>query len=98
MTPARPFDPAKHQWGALELAARYSQVTVDPDAFRRGLADPAVSASDAKAYTVGLNWYLNRSVKAQFNWERTDFDRSLKFGADKRDHEDVFLTRFQIAF
>jgi phosphate-selective porin OprO and OprP len=98
VTPAKPFDREKRQWGAVELAARYARVNVDDDAFRLGFADPAVSASDAKAITLGLNWYLNRNVKAQFNWERTDFDRSIRFGADSRDHEDVFLTRLQLAF
>jgi phosphate-selective porin OprO and OprP len=98
VTPAKPFDREKKQWGAVELAARYARVSVDDDAFRLGFADPAVSASDAKAFTLGLNWYLNRNVKAQFNWERTDFDRSIRFGSDSRDHEDVFLTRLQLAF
>src|SRR5439155_1773271 len=98
VVPAKPFDPKNHQWGAFELAGRYSQVKIDNDAFRLGLADPAASASSAKAWTIGLNWYLNRSVKAMFNYERTDFNRSIKFGTDKRDHEDVFLTRLQLAF
>jgi phosphate-selective porin OprO and OprP len=98
VTPAKPFDPKNGQWGAFELAARLSQIHVDQDAFRLGLADPTASASDAHAYTLGLNWYLNRAVKAQFNYERTVFDRSIKFGSDKRDHEDVFLTELQLAF
>ncbi len=98
VTPAKPFDREKRQWGALELAARYGKVKVDNDAFRLGLADPAVSASDAKAFTLGLNWYLNRNVKAQFNYERTDFNRSIRFGNDAMDHEDTFLTRVQVAF
>jgi phosphate-selective porin OprO and OprP len=98
VTPAKPFDPKNGQWGAFELAARLSQIHVDQDAFRLGLADPTASASDAHAYTLGLNWYLNRAVKAQFNYERTVFDRSIKFGSDKRDHEDVFVTELQLAF
>ena len=92
------YDPKSGQWGAFELAARLSQVHADRDAFRLGLADPTASASNAHAYTLGLNWYLNRAVKAQFNYERTVFDRSIKFGSDKRDHEDVFLTELQLAF
>lgn len=97
-SPARAFDPSKHQWGAWELAARYARVNVDKDAFRLGFADPAASASDARAITLGLNWYLNRALKAQFNWERTDFNRRINFGTDQRDHEDVLLTQFQLAF
>jgi phosphate-selective porin OprO/OprP len=97
-TPAKPFDPGKRQWGAWELAARYSRVNIDGDAFRLGFANPTASARSAKAFTLGFNWYLNKAVKAQFNWERTDFDRSIKFGSDTLDHEDVLLTQFQLAF
>jgi hypothetical protein len=35
--------------------------------------------------------------KVQFNYERTDFDGKPKLGSDIRDHEDVLITRFQIA-
>jgi hypothetical protein len=45
-----------------------------------------------------LNWYLNRPLKAQFNYERTNFNRGIKFGSDVRDHEDLFLSQFQVAF
>jgi phosphate-selective porin OprO and OprP len=97
--PAKPFDPSKHQWGAWEVVARYSRVNIDDEAFQKGLADPTASASDAKAFTLGLNWYLNKVFKAQFNWEHTDFNRKIKFtGEDPRDHEDVLLTQFQLSF
>jgi hypothetical protein len=32
------------------------------------------------------------------NWERTEFDEEVSFGRFDRDHEDVLLTRFQIAY
>jgi phosphate-selective porin OprO/OprP len=98
IAPAKPFDPRNGEWGAFELAFRWGQVTLDRDAFTQGFADPATSAREATAYTLGLNWYLNRAVKAQLNYERTDFDRAIPFGARSRDHEDLFLTRFQIAY
>jgi phosphate-selective porin OprO/OprP len=98
VTPKKPFDPKKGQWGAFEVGLRYSRVDVDDDAFSRGFASAASSASRAAAWTLGLNWYLNRNLKLQLNYERTDFNRSLLFGSDSRDHEDVFLSRFQLAF
>jgi len=98
ISPAKPFDPQANQWGAVEVAARYSHVCVDPDVFRLGLADPVTAASKANALTFGLNWYLNRAVKVQLNYERTNFNRGIRFGTDVRDHEDVFLSRLQVAF
>jgi phosphate-selective porin OprO/OprP len=97
-TPVKPFDPNKRQWGAVELAARYSRVNIDDEAFTKGFADPTQSAGDAKAFTLGVNWYLNKALKAQFNWERTDFDRSIRFGTEQLDHEDVLLTQLQLSF
>jgi hypothetical protein len=32
------------------------------------------------------------------NYERTWFDTAVEFGDSLRDHEDVILTRFQIAY
>ena len=45
VTPARPFDPSKKQWGALEVAARAHALDVDDDVFTQGLADPTKAAS-----------------------------------------------------
>ena len=98
VVPKRNFEPGTGGIGAVELAARYSQVRADRDLFRLGFADAAVSASDAKAFTLGVNWYLNPSVKLQLNYERTDFNRGLNFGGTRLDHEDVFLSRLQVSF
>src|SRR5581483_4869961 len=62
VSPIRPFDPPSGKWGAFEIAARYSVLTVDPDAFPT-FSDPALSAREARAVAAGLNWYLNKTVK-----------------------------------
>jgi phosphate-selective porin OprO/OprP len=98
VSPRTPLDPRAGGWGALELAARYAHVRVDPDAFRLGFADPTAAASRANALGIGLNWYLNQAVKLQLNYERTNFNRGITFGSAVRDHEDVFLSRFQVVF
>ena len=38
------------------------------------LADPTKYSSGATEMTLGLNWYLNRWVRAQLNWEHVWFD------------------------
>lgn len=93
--PKRPFDPRIGAWGAFELAARYSQLHVDKDAFPV-FADPQKSAREARAWAVGLNWYLNTNVKLVVDYEQTSFDG----GSAKGDREDekVVFSRLQIAF
>ncbi len=98
--PNNVFSLANHTWGAFELVARYHQLDIDDAAFVGGAAsfsDPNVSASQASAYGLGLNWYLNENLKWVLNYEQTSFDGGAAGGAD-RDDEKVFLTRFAVGF
>ena len=59
------------------------------------------SASRATAYTVGLNWYLNKFVKFVADYEETWFNGGSaagRTGIGDRPTERVFDTRWQIAF
>jgi phosphate-selective porin OprO/OprP len=98
VNPINPFDPFNGRWGAFELAARGSQMWIDQDLFREGLADKTAAAKQADNWGIGVNWYLNRNVRLMANWEHTWFDRYIKFGGNTRDHEDAILGRFQLAF
>ena len=87
-------------WGAFELVARYQEMDVGDEAFAGGansFADPAASPSQASAYGVGVNWYLNENYKWQLDYERTSFEGGAAGGAD-RDDEEVFLTRIAVGF
>jgi phosphate-selective porin OprO/OprP len=97
LVPKRPFSLNGGGWGAWELAARYSKLDVDNDVFP-DFADEARTASEARSWAVGVNWYLNRNVKLQVNYEQTDFetaDRTTPF-LDKG--EKVIFARAQVAF
>jgi phosphate-selective porin OprO/OprP len=83
-------------FGAFELAARFHEINFDTELFPL-FANPSTSAKNARSITVGLNWYLNRNLKMQFNYERTLFQGGAAKGADMGS-EDAFLTRLQLAF
>lgn len=92
VTPLKPFALGGDGWGAWEVAARVSQLTIDPDAFSLGYANKKTSVSEALSYTLGVNWHLNKNVKLSVNYERTDFkDGNFR-------NEDVVLTRAQVSF
>ncbi len=100
--PTRPFNPAAGQWGAVQLVARYAQLNIDSDAFPM-FADPAVSARSADAWSVGLNWYLNRNVLVKTSFSRTTFSGGGGAGSTApaivtRQPENVLFTRIQLAF
>ncbi|MDX1975868.1 MAG: porin [Rickettsiales bacterium] len=90
------FAPSKGQWGAFEVLGRVGRLDVDSDAFPL-FADDTVSASQANEYTAGLTWYLNNSVKVNFNYSYTTFEGGAAGGTDRED-EKVLLTRTQFRF
>ncbi len=98
VTPINPFDPLNGRWGAFELATQYSTLDVDPEAFRLGFASRPTSTQSAQTFGVGVNWYLNKNFKLQADWYNTSFDTPVSFGDKLRDHENVILTQFQIAY
>ncbi len=99
--PRDSFSVEKGSFGAFELAARYNELRVDPDAFDDGYANPLVSAQRARAWGAGVNWYLNRWIKLMFDYEQTFFEDggggTLANPGD-RDDEKVFFFRTQLAF
>jgi phosphate-selective porin OprO/OprP len=95
VSPKKNFDPKNHTWGAFELAARYSKLDLDEDTFPT-YANPASSARSATAWAVGLNWYLNKSLKVMLDYEATQFDGGAATG--DREDENILFSRFQISF
>ena len=102
LTPKHPFDLRKGQWGAWQVVGRYASLTEDGDALADGLV-AAGSASKANAWSAGLNWYLNRNIRANVSYSRTEF--SDIGGAGGSNHasvtgraENVLFTRIQLAF
>ena len=88
--PRAPFDPATGQWGALQAAVRYGELTVDDDVFAAGVA-AANASHKAKQLTLGVNWFLNTFVKVYGTFERFSFD-------GERVAEHSILFRTQLAF
>ncbi len=94
--PSSPFKPGKDGWGAFEVVGRYGVLDVDDDAFPL-FADPSVSASKAKAWTLGLNWYLTSNLKLVVNYLDTRFEGGAAAGADREDEKAIF-SRLQVSF
>jgi len=102
VTPRQPFDPRNGGWGALQLVARYAELDVDKAAFPV-FANPATSASEAHAWAIGLNWYLNSNIRVNASFSRTTFTGGGGAGtsvpaAVTQHPEDVFFTRIQLSF
>ena len=84
--PARPLDPSKGDWGALELAARYSHLDLNDSGLNGGQMDNV---------TLGANWYLNNNVRLMGNYIMVDTD-SNAVTAD--DDPNIAIVRSQVKF
>ena len=102
VTPRRPFDPRNGKWGAFQIVGRYTELDIDNDTFPL-FSNPLTSASAAKSWSAGLNWYLNRNLRLNASYSRTTFTGGGDAGTTSpatvtRQPEEVFLTRAQLAF
>ncbi len=107
ITPRQNFDPRLNQWGAWQLVARYANLSVDDDAFKgstvnTSLANPTTSADGAQAWALGLNWYLNKNIRANLSFSHTTFSsyagNKFAAGSVPAQSENVLFTRIQLAF
>jgi phosphate-selective porin OprO/OprP len=89
-------------WGAWEIAARYTGLSFDNDAFRPGAQRLATanSVGGAHSWGLGINWYLTANLKAQFSYQQTFFDDAPNRVPGTRGigDENAFFTRLQVNF
>jgi phosphate-selective porin OprO/OprP len=95
VSPRNPLNPSEGKWGAFQLAARYNELRIDPNAFPL-YANAAVSAQRARGYGVAADWYLNDVVKVIADFEQTFFVGGATVG--NRPSEKVIEARLQVAF
>jgi phosphate-selective porin OprO and OprP len=96
LRPDKPFDPARDQWGAVELVARVHALEVGRGTVAAGLIDPARSVRKIVAWAGGLNWLLTRNVKQVVDFEHASFTGGAATG--DRDSENTIFIRTQFSF
>jgi phosphate-selective porin OprO/OprP len=72
--PANDFNPAQGDWGAWEVAARYSDTDLDYNENSLVTADQ-VRGGNQKIFSAGLNFYPDYNVKFMFDWQNVDISR-----------------------
>ena len=103
VVPRTSFQPSAGQWGAFQLVARYAELRIDDDTFPL-FANQDSSAQEARAFGVGLNWYLNRNVRVSTSYAQTQFSGGGQSAAATapaaitRQTEQVWFTRLQLSF
>ncbi|HEX4420622.1 MAG TPA: porin, partial [Kofleriaceae bacterium] len=97
VAPRHPFDPAKGDWGAFDIAVRASSLRLPgADVYPLGLADPTKSANQILSLGGGLDWTLNKNIRVVVDYDHDSYNRGAKTG-NKPDENSV-VARFQSAF
>ena len=98
--PAKVFDPRKGDWGAFEVAARYSSLDLNDNAGLTLAAAPAggIRGGDQKITTVGLNWYPNSVIRFLLDYQWINVDKLSAAGANANVDVNVISLRSQFAF
>ena len=93
INPRKPFLYGTGNWGAWEIAARYSYANLND-------LTPAVvvRGGEQKNYTLGLNWYPNQNIRFMFNWIHGEVEKFTAADVNNGVEYDIFATRMQIAF
>jgi phosphate-selective porin OprO and OprP len=96
--PIQNFSPLDGKWGAFQLAARWSEINFDSTTFQ--VIDPSKAPNHATAWALGVNWYLNAYALLRADYEQVSFDGGAGTfrNVTNRPTEQVFATRFQLAF
>jgi phosphate-selective porin OprO/OprP len=89
--PKANFDPAEGEWGAWEVAARYSYLDLD---------DRNVEGGRLWDVTAGINWYLFPNARIMFNYIHADLSgrQAAPPAFNVGGTGDIVQTRFQIDF
>ncbi len=97
ITPLHPLSLSGGGWGAWEIAARFGELSIDKSAFP--FVATSSSAQRITAWEIGLNWYLNKNVKFNFDYSQSYFGGGNNAaGSVPAQDEKVFLGRTQFSF
>jgi len=86
--PKKNFAPGKGQWGAWEMAVRYSVLD---------LSDRGIQGGEGRDITAGLNWYLYPTMRVMMNYVYSVTQDRVNPPID-RGRLNIYQMRVQLAF
>jgi phosphate-selective porin OprO/OprP len=100
------FNPGAGTYGAFEIAARYSDLDLNYHDCGAGKAIPAVGVAcfdairggEQKISTIGLNWYLNPTIRMMFDYQHVDVNRFNAAGLQVGQTYNAVAVRSQLSF
>jgi phosphate-selective porin OprO/OprP len=98
---ARAFSFADRDWGAWEIAARYSDLDLNwhagaPQTTCGGAFAGCIRGGEERIWTFGLNWYLSNNVRMQFDYMAIDVNKLNASGQQVGQALGAIGTRLQL--
>ena len=97
--PTYNFNPEAGTWGAFEVAARYSMIDLN---YREGAGGLPVLGSvrggEQRIGTLGVNWYLNPSMRIMLDYQHVKIDRLGPTGLQVGQTYNALAARGQVNF
>jgi len=93
--PDAPFNPGAGNWGAWELAGRYSEADLDYDIHSKVSGEP-VFGGDQTIWSAGLNFYPTDNLKFMFDYQNVKVENVTKL--NNNGTYDTFEIRTQVTF
>jgi phosphate-selective porin OprO/OprP len=94
--PNRPFSPSTGGWGALQVAARAGQLTVDSGILPI-YSNPDIWSRQSTTFGASLNWILNENLKLTLQYDYTSFLGGAPEGGNAPDNNAI-TTQVQLSF
>ena len=80
ITPFSPHSPICNPQRLGNILWRVSRLDMSPNALTLTFSATGLGSREATGSTFGVNWYLNKWVRTQFNWEHAWFADPVKIG------------------
>jgi phosphate-selective porin OprO/OprP len=98
--PTNNFNLSEGHWGAWEIAARYSVLDLNDNEGSAGAATPAggVRGGEQTISTLGLNWYLNPTIRFLLDLQNVEIDRLTGAGDQRGQDYQAVALRTQVSF
>jgi phosphate-selective porin OprO/OprP len=94
-SPANPFDPSNGDWGAWEIAARYSSTNLDYD-ITSAVKNEAIFGGIQNIWSAGLNFYPNDILRFMLDFQHVQLANIGSLGNNGQ--YDTINIRTQVSF
>lgn len=83
------FHPLRRKWGAWEIAARLSYLDLN---------DRGIKGGQETNFTLGINWYMNATIRLMFNYIRAHVEDRNTSPSIGNGYANIFQARLQFTF